>query len=101
MIFFIADANAIAIANTLKIATWNFDKDEYNFFFSGRGDSERTGFAVKKGIIVTQNPDFDALNVTRVLRHGKDFGNKVGLHGIKSDRPELFVNIIIECTDSY
>ncbi|MGK7894411.1 MAG: endonuclease/exonuclease/phosphatase family protein [Xenococcus sp. (in: cyanobacteria)] len=111
--FFLANANVIAIADTLKIATWNienlrvgadkdypalqeyaedldadiialqevdgeeaaqqvFDPEDYNFFFSSRNNRQRTGFAVKKEINVTQNPDFEDLNVSGGLRYGTD-----------------------------
>lgn len=113
MVFFIANANAMAIAEPLKIAAWNienlrvgadkdyvflkdyvkdleadvialqevdgadaakqvFAPDDYNFYFSSRNNPQRTGFAVRKGINVTQNPDYDALNVSGGLRYGTD-----------------------------
>lgn len=49
-----------------------FDPDEYDFFFSGRNHPQRTGFAVRKGLTVSQNADYDDLNVTGGLRHGTD-----------------------------
>ncbi len=113
MAFFMANANAVALAEPLKIATWNienlrvgsnknyrqlkdyaedleadiialqevdgaraakqvFNPEDYNFYFSSRNDPQRTGFAVRKGINVTQNPDYDALNVSGGLRYGTD-----------------------------
>lgn len=113
MAFFLANANAIALAEPLKIATWNienlrvgankdylqlkdyakdleadiialqevdgkdaaqqvFNPGDYNFYFSSRNNPQRTGFAVRKGINVTQNPDYDALNVSGGLRYGTD-----------------------------
>ncbi len=113
MAFFISNANAIAIAEPLKIATWNienltvgankdylslqdyakdldadiialqevdgkeaaeqiFNSGGFNFYFSSRNNPQRTGFAVRKGINVVQNPDYDALNVSGGLRHGTD-----------------------------
>ena len=113
MAFFMTNANAMAIAEPLKIAAWNienltvgadkdyvslqdyvkdleadvialqevdgaraaeqvFDPDDYNFYFSSRNNRQRTGFAVRKGIEVIQNPDYDALNVSGGLRYGTD-----------------------------
>ncbi|MEM9510008.1 MAG: endonuclease/exonuclease/phosphatase family protein [Cyanobacteria bacterium P01_E01_bin.35] len=107
------NANAVAIAEPLKIAAWNienltvgadkdyvflqdyvkdleadvialqevdgaraaeqvFDPDDYDFYFSNRNNRQRTGFAVRKGIDVVQNPDYDALNVSGGLRYGTD-----------------------------
>lgn len=113
MIFFAIDFKSIALAESLKIATWNienlqvgspkdyvflkdyaedleadiialqevdgaeaaqqiFDKEDYNFYFSSRNNRQRTGFAVRKEINVTQNPDYTALNVSGGLRYGTD-----------------------------
>ncbi len=113
MLFFIANVNAIALAEPLKLATWNienlrqgsnkdylslqdyvkdleadvialqevdgkaaaqqvFDSEDYNFYFSRRNNPQRTGFAVRKGINVVQNPDYKALNVSGGLRYGTD-----------------------------
>lgn len=111
--FFLTNIGAVAIAEPLKIATWNienlrvgsdkdylqlrdyakdleadiialqevdgaeaaqqvFNRDDYDFYFSNRNNAQRTGFAVRKGINVTQNPDYDALNISGGLRYGTD-----------------------------
>ncbi|MEM9806682.1 MAG: endonuclease/exonuclease/phosphatase family protein [Cyanobacteria bacterium P01_D01_bin.56] len=51
-----------------------FDEGEYDFFFSNREDPMLTGFAVRRGIEVVQNPDLVALDVDGRgnLRHGTD-----------------------------
>ena len=113
MAFFLVNANAMALAEPLKIGTWNienlrvgaskdylqlkdyakdleadiialqevdgmdaaqqvFNPEDYNFYFSSRNNPQRTGFAVSTGINVTQNPDYEALNVSGGLRYGTD-----------------------------
>ena len=58
-------AGAAAAARVLAPA-------DYNLFFSRRNDRMLTGFAVRKGLQVTQNADLEALNVSVGLRHGTD-----------------------------
>ena len=55
-----------------------FDPSKYQIFVETRNGTQRTGFAVRRGIAVTRNPDFDALNVTGGLRHGVDITINVG-----------------------
>ena len=49
-----------------------FDPDVYQFFFSSRNHTQRTGFAVRKSLPARQLPDVTALNVSGGLRHGVD-----------------------------
>ena len=76
----ILDADIIAfqeVKNTAAAAKV-FDASKYQIFVSTRNSVQRTGFAVRQGISVTHNPDFDALNVTGFLRHGTDLTIHVG-----------------------
>ena len=54
-----------------------FDPAVYQVFASSRSHVQRTGFAVRRGIEVTQNPDFLALNSTGGLRHWTDITIRV------------------------
>jgi len=49
-----------------------FDPEKYSFYFSSRDDEMLTGFAVRKTISVTQNPDYEDLDVSGRLRYGTD-----------------------------
>lgn len=56
--------------------------EDYNFFFSRRNNPMRTGFAVRKGISVVQNPDYEELDVGG-LRYGTDITIKIGDRAIR------------------
>lgn len=76
----VLDADIIALqevdgANAIERV---FDPAVYKVFASGRNSVQRTGFAVRQGIDVTQNPDFDALNTTGFLRRGTDITVRIG-----------------------
>ena len=45
-----------------------FDNDVYDFHMSSRNTSQDTGFAYKKGLTVTERPDYTALDVGGVRR---------------------------------
>lgn len=53
-----------------------FDATRYAFFFPAEQDTQRTGFAVRRGLAVTQNPDLAELDTRplarRSLRRGAD-----------------------------
>lgn len=49
-----------------------FSATDYDFYFSSRRNPQRTGFAVRKGLTVQQNPDYEALNTSGGLRYGTD-----------------------------
>jgi len=56
--------------------------EDYNFFFSRRNNPQRTGFAVRKGISVIQNPDYEELDVGGV-RYGTDITVKMADRAIE------------------
>ncbi len=60
-----------------------FDTTRYAFFFPAEQDTQRTGFAVRRGIPVVQNPDLAELDLRplarRSLRRGTDI--TVEVHG--------------------
>lgn len=54
-----ADVVALQEVEGADAARRVFDPNEYNLFFSGRDDDQLTGFAVRKALEVTQNPDYE------------------------------------------
>jgi endonuclease/exonuclease/phosphatase family metal-dependent hydrolase len=55
-----------------------FDPAEYRILVSERNHTQRTGFAVRRTLAVTRNPDLTALNTSGGLRHGVDITVTVG-----------------------
>lgn len=47
-----------------------FDPDEYDFFFEAGNSVQRTGFAVRRSLLVIDEPNLEALNTTGGLRAG-------------------------------
>lgn len=60
-----------------------FPEDEYDFYFSGRNNVQRTGFAVRKSIQVIQNPDVEELGIDGNLRYGTDITVKINGSAIR------------------
>lgn len=69
-----ADVIALQEVDGEAAALRIFDPDDYMLFFSRRNDPMLTGFAVRRGIDVLQNPDVVALDVSGQgnLRYGTD-----------------------------
>ena len=67
-----ADVIALQEVDGEEAAEQIFGDGDYNYYFSRRRNPMRTGFAVRKGINVVQNPDYQALNVSGGLRYGTD-----------------------------
>ena len=78
----VLDADVIALQEVENEAAVErvFDPAKYQIFVESRNSTQRTGFAVRRGVSVVRNPDFDALNVTGRLRHGVDirFLSRIG-----------------------
>jgi len=72
-----ADVIALQEVDGVEAVSKVFDEDDYQFFFSRRNHPQRTGFAVRQGIRVEQNPDYEELDVGDV-RHGTDITVQVG-----------------------
>jgi len=60
-----------------------FPEEEYDFYFSGRNNVQRTGFAVRKSIQVIQNPDVEELGIDGNLRYGTDITVKINGSAIR------------------
>ncbi|SDB58619.1 endonuclease/exonuclease/phosphatase family protein [Bauldia litoralis] len=67
-----ADIVALQEVDGPEAAARVFPEREYDFFFSGRNNVQRTGFAVRKSLEVVQNPDIVDLGLDGNLRYGVD-----------------------------
>ncbi len=67
-----ADVIALQEVDGAEAAARVFSSDAYNFYFSERNNVQRTGFAVRKTLTVTHNPDLSELGIDGNLRHGTD-----------------------------
>lgn len=67
-----ADIIALQEVDGPEAAARVFDDSEYNFFFSDRNNTQRTGFAVRNDITVTSDLDFIELSIDDTLRRGTD-----------------------------
>jgi len=66
------DADIIAVQEVENSAALEklFPGSEYNIEMSQRNNSQRTGFAIRKGIQYSRLPDYEDLNVSGGLRYG-------------------------------
>jgi endonuclease/exonuclease/phosphatase family metal-dependent hydrolase len=66
----ILDADVIALQEVdgPEAARLIFDPAEYEFHFSSQNNPQRTGFAIRRGLAFTANPDFEELDVGGVRR---------------------------------
>lgn len=73
-----ADVVALQEVEGPDAAARIFSPDQYSFFFSSRNNVQNTGFAVRKTLQVTQNPDFEALSLDDSVRRGTDITVQIG-----------------------
>jgi endonuclease/exonuclease/phosphatase family metal-dependent hydrolase len=77
-----ADVVALQEVDGPGAAARIFDPATYAFFFAREEDVQRTGFAIRKTLQVTQNPDLDRLDLRagarRSLRRGTDVTVQAG-----------------------
>ena len=67
-----ADIVALQEVDGPEAAARVFDPLDYDFFFSDRNNVQRTGFAIRKGITVTEDRDFVDLDLGGSVRRGTD-----------------------------
>ena len=74
------DADVIALQEVENVQALGrvFDPTQYTVLVSSRRSEQRTGFAVRKPIVVIRHPDLDGLNTSGGLRHGVDIEISVG-----------------------
>jgi len=73
-----ADIVALQEVDGPEAAARIFEPDDYQFFFTSRNHTQRTGFAVRNALTVTQHPDFVTLDTTGGLRFGADISVQLG-----------------------
>lgn len=72
-----------------------FDPSVYDFHMSSRNNTQRTGFAFRKGLRIEKNPDYEALDVGGV-RHGTDLTVYLGATPVRM----LSVHLKSGCFDA-
>ena len=73
-----ADIVALQEVDGPEAAARVFPPEDYAFFFSARNNPQRTGFAVRRELVVYQNPDLETLGLGGDLRHGADITVDLG-----------------------
>lgn len=81
-----ADVIALQEVDGPEVAQQIFDPDMYAFHFSSRNHPQRTGFAIRRGLAFTPNPDFVELDIGN-LRRGTDLTVMLG------DQPVRFLSV--------
>jgi endonuclease/exonuclease/phosphatase family metal-dependent hydrolase len=66
-----------------------FDATAYDFHFPAENDVQRAGFAWRKGLHVTRNPDLMALDLRPTARRSLRRGADITLHGANGARLRL------------
>lgn len=66
-----------------------FDATAYDFHFPAESDVQRAGFAWRKGLHVTRNPDLMALDLRPTARRSLRRGADITLHGANGARLRL------------
>ena len=66
-----------------------FDATAYDFHFPAENDVQRSGFAWRKGLQVTRNPDLMALDLRPTARRSLRRGADITLHGANGARLRL------------
>src|SRR6478735_9208743 len=75
-----ADILALQEVDGPEAAARVVDPRAYAFFFPAEGDLQRSGFAVRRGIAVTQNPDLAALDLHPQARYSLRRGTDITVH---------------------
>ena len=84
-----ADVIALQEVDGPLAAAWVFDSTAYDFHFPAESDVQRAGFAWRKGLNVTRNPDLMALDLRPTARRSLRRGADITLHGENGARLRL------------
>jgi len=74
-----ADVVALQEVDGLEAAARVFDPRIYEFHFTQERDIQRTGFAIRRGLRITRNPDLEALDLHPRARHSLRRGADITL----------------------
>jgi len=84
-----ADVIALQEVDGPLAAARVFDATAYDFHFPAESDVQRSGFAWRKGLQVTRNPDLMALDLRPTARRSLRRGADITLHGANGARLRL------------
>ena len=84
-----ADVIALQEVDGPLAAARVFDATAYDFHFPAESDVQRAGFAWRKGLQVTRNPDLMALDLRPTARRSLRRGADITLHGANGTRLRL------------
>ena len=84
-----ADVIALQEVDGPLAAARVFDATAYDFHFPAESDVQRSGFAWRKGLNVTRNPDLMALDLRPTARRSLRRGADITLHGENGARLRL------------
>ncbi|MCA3367643.1 MAG: endonuclease/exonuclease/phosphatase family protein [Roseomonas sp.] len=84
-----ADVVALQEVDGPLAAARVFDATAYDFHFPAESDVQRSGFAWRKGLQVTRNPDLMALDLRPTARRSLRRGADITLHGENGARLRL------------
>jgi endonuclease/exonuclease/phosphatase family metal-dependent hydrolase len=84
-----ADVIALQEVDGPLAAARVFDSTAYDFHFPAESDVQRSGFAWRKGLNVTRNPDLMALDLRPTARRSLRRGADITLHGENGARLRL------------
>jgi endonuclease/exonuclease/phosphatase family metal-dependent hydrolase len=84
-----ADVIALQEVDGPLAAARVFDATAYDFYFPAESDVQRAGFAWRKGLQVTRNPDLMALDLRPTARRSLRRGADITLHGANGARLRL------------
>ena len=84
-----ADVIALQEVDGPLAAARVFDSSAYDFHFPAENDIQRSGFAWRKGLRVTRNPDLMALDLRPTARRSLRRGADITLHGENGARLRL------------
>ncbi|MFN7000425.1 MAG: endonuclease/exonuclease/phosphatase family protein [Elioraea tepidiphila] len=76
-----------------------FDATRYAFFFPAEQDTQRTGFAVRRGLAVTQNPDLAELDTRPLARCSLRRGTDITVEAAGRRLRLLSVHLVAGCRE--
>lgn len=95
-----ADIVALQEIDGAPAASRVFDSGAYRFFLAGEDDVQRTGFAVKRGLNVRQNPDLAGLDLRPSARFSLRRGTDITVEAPGGTLRLLSVHLNAGCRDA-
>jgi endonuclease/exonuclease/phosphatase family metal-dependent hydrolase len=95
-----ADVVALQEVDGPEAAAKVFDPGTYAFFFPAEQDIQRTGFAVRRSLRATQNPDLEALDLRPKARFSLRRGTDITVEAAGQSLRLLAVHLDAGCRDA-